>query len=110
MTADFSRYANSYSSAKSGLGQVLGLSDDLLHVHLGLAIFVAAALLTRRRMRSWIPLAIVTILAVANEVIDYYGPDPWNDGLSALDLANTMVWPLVLFLLARRGKTGPVKV
>lgn len=103
-------YAKAYSSAKSALGEGLGLSDDLLHVHLGLAIFVAAALLTRRRMRSWVPLAVVTTLAVANEVIDYFGPNPWNDGLSALDLANTVVWPLALFLLACRGKTGSVKV
>jgi hypothetical protein len=103
-------YAAAYSKAKSSLGHALGLSDDLLHVHLGLAIFVVAALLTRRRMRSWIPLTIVAIFAVGNEVIDYFGPDPWNDGLSALDLANTLVWPLVLFLLARRGKSVPVKV
>lgn len=110
MTFDLLRYANSYSSAKSALGNALGLSDDLLHVHMGLLIFVAAALLTRRRMRSWIPLATVALFAMANEVIDYFGPDPWNDGLSALDLVNTLVWPLVLFLLARRGKSVPVKV
>ena len=110
MATELLRYAASYSHAKSALGHALGLSDDLLHVHLGLVIFVVAALLTRRRMRSWIPLLTVAVVAVANEVIDYFGPDPWNDGLSALDLANTLVWPVVLFLLARRGKSASVKV
>lgn len=111
MTAsDVTHYAAVYSSAKASLGETLGLSDDLLHVHVGLALFVLTALLTRRRMRSWVPLSVVAVFAVANEIIDFFGPDSWNDGLSALDLANTLVWPLVLFLLARRGKVGSVKV
>jgi hypothetical protein len=110
MNADIHRLAEAYSNAKSALGNALGLSDDLLHVHMGLAIFVAAALLTRRRMRSWVPLVVVALAALANEIIDYLGPDPWSDGLSALDLANTLIWPLVLFLLARRGNNGSVKV
>lgn len=104
------RYAAAVSEAKSALGAALELSDDLLHVHLGLLIFVLAALVTRRRMRSWWPLAIVAVLAVANEVIDYLIPGSWSASLSALDLVNTLVWPLVLFLLARRGRGGSVKV
>lgn len=110
MNAAIHQFAASYSSAKIALGDMVGVSDDLLHVHLGLAIFVLAALLTRRRMRSWVPLAVVAMVAIANEIVDYLGPDRWSDGLSALDLANTLIWPLVLFLLARRGKAGSTKV
>lgn len=61
-------------------------------------------------MRSLWPLGIVAIFAVVNEVIDYLTPGFWSARLSALDLVNTLVWPSVLFLLARRGKSGPVKV
>ena len=110
IATDIVHYAADYSNTKSALGTALGLSDDLLHVHVGLALFVLTALLTRRRMRSWVPLGVVGVFAVGNEIIDFFGPDPWNDGLSALDLANTLVWPLVLFLLARRGKVGSAKV
>ena len=45
-----------YSEMKNALGQVTGMSEDLFHVHVGLAIFVVTALVLRRRMRSSIPL------------------------------------------------------
>lgn len=109
ITAEVARFAATYSHAKAGLGDALGLSDDLLHVHAGLALFVVAALLTRRRMRSWWPLGVVVVFAAANEIVDSFGPDR-ADGFSALDLANTLVWPAVLFLLARRGKAGSARV
>ncbi|MGN3975552.1 hypothetical protein [Tsuneonella sp. SYSU-LHT278] len=105
---EFPRYAEVYSNAKDTLGHALGLSDDLLHVHAGLAIFVLAALLARRRMRSWLPLGVVAVFAVANELVDAVGPDAW-DSLSAADVINTLFWPSVLFLLARRGRLGAGK-
>lgn len=51
------------------------------HVHIGLAIFVIVALLTRRRMRSGLPLCIVTAVPLANETIDYLGPDKYSVGV-----------------------------
>lgn len=110
MGPEIVRYAAAISDAKHTLGASLELSDDLLHVHLGLLIFVLAALVTRRRMRSWWPLGVVTAFAVVNEIVDYLTPGSWSARLSALDLLNTLVWPSVLFLLARRGKSGPAKV
>ncbi len=92
----------SYSGMKNALGQVTGMSEDLIHVHVGLAIFVITALVLRRRMRSSIPLSVVALLAFVNELLDYGTPE-WELGSSVLDFVNTLVWPLVLFLLARRG-------
>ena len=92
----------SYSTFKNDLGAWTGMTEDLIHVHVGLAIFVVTALLLRRRMRSPIPLAVVAFLALANEVADYYSPG-WILIPSVLDFVNTVFWPLVLFLLARRG-------
>jgi uncharacterized membrane protein YpjA len=100
----------SYSAAKRSLAEALGVTDDLLHVHVGMALFALTALLTRRRMRSWWPLGIVAAFAIGNEVIDYFANVEWSDQLSALDVANTLVWPLVLFLLARRGTDIGAKV
>lgn len=102
--------AESYSATKRALVALLGMTDDLLHVHLGLALFAVTALLTRRRMQSWWPLGIVVAFALGNEVIDYFAAEDWSDRLSALDVANTVVWPLVLFLLARRGNDVGGKV
>jgi hypothetical protein len=79
------------------------MSESLIHVHVGLAIFILTALLSRRRMRSPIPLVVVAVLALANELIDYKNGIGWEPTLSALDFVNTVFWPLLLFLLARRG-------
>ncbi|MDQ8757264.1 hypothetical protein RCO27_13620 [Sphingosinicella sp. LHD-64] len=84
-----------------------GMSEDLIHVHIGLAIFVLVALVLRRRMRSPIPLAAVVALALINELVDYRAGTGWAPVTSAFDFVNTVFWPLLLFLLARRGK-GPV--
>ena len=103
-------YAERYSAAKHSLGETLGVTDDLLHVHLGLVIFVFTALLLRRRMRSVWPLAIVAAFTLTNEVVDYAITDPWPASRSALDVVNSMFWPTVLFLLARRGRGVSTKV
>jgi hypothetical protein len=94
-------YAERYSAAKRQLGESLGVSDNLLHVHVGLAIFVVTALLIRRRMRSPWPLAVVALFAVLNEAVDYLIPR--TSDFSIFDVLNTIFWPTVLFLLARRG-------
>ena len=99
-----------YSAAKLSLGKALGVTDDLLHLHVGLAIFVITALLLRRRMRSPWPLAAVAAFALANEIVDYAEPVPWSATRSALDVVNTVFWPAVLFLLARRGRGVGTKV
>ena len=98
--------AEAYASLKRGLEHSLGTTDDLLHVHVGLALFVLAALVMRRRMRSWWPLAIVVVFALGNEIVDLYAAGPWSPWQAAGDVANTVVWPLALFLVARRGKVS----
>lgn len=92
-----------YSTAKQGLAQVLGATEDLLHLHAGLIIFFSAALLFRRRMRSRVPIALVYFFALGNELVDWLLPESsatrWEP---ALDIINTVFWPTLLFLLARR--------
>lgn len=103
-------FAQRYGEWKRWFEHSLGVSDDLLHVHLGLAVFVLSALLLRRRMRSIWPLSAVVILAFLNEVIDCAIAENWSAELSALDLVNSIFWPLVLFLLARRGRAAPERI
>lgn len=97
-----------YSAGKNRLAELLGATQDLLHLHAGLLIFFAAALLFRRRMRSRVPIALVYVFAIANEVVDAFLPNSrassWEP---AVDILNTVAWPTLLFLLARRrGKVG----
>ena len=94
---------SAYSAAKTSLGATLGASEDLLHVHAGLLIFFAAALLFRRRMRSRIPVGLVWLFALANELLDAFSPIPSPSRWEVpVDVVNTVFWPALLFLLARR--------
>ena len=92
-----------YSAAKTSLAAVIGASEDLLHVHAGLLIFFAGALVFRRRMRSRIPVSLVWLFALANELFDAFSPMPSSSRWEvAADILNTVFWPTLLFLLARR--------
>jgi hypothetical protein len=92
-----------YAYFKVWLSQSYGLAEDLLHVHAGLIIFFATALLFQRRMRSLIPISIVYALAIANEIVDVMTPGKSAPQWEPLvDILNTVVWPTLLFLLARR--------
>lgn len=97
-----------YSEAKRALAELFGASEDLLHLHAGLIIFFAAALLFRRRMRSRVPIALVYAFAFGNEVIDLLSPESNASRLEpVVDILNTVAWPTLLFLLARRrGRAG----
>jgi cell shape-determining protein MreD len=81
------------------------LSRDALHIYVGLATFVVAALVFRRSIRSWLPLLAVLVVAMVIEAVDLRddlltrGRPRWL--ASTHDLLNTMVWPTVLFLVAR---------
>lgn len=85
------------------LGRDYGLTEDLLHVHAGLIIFFLAAVLSRQRMRSPVPIAIVYALAFINEIVDLLTPGKSAGAWEPVaDIVNTVVWPSLLFLLARR--------
>ena len=98
-----------YLDLKAALGETTGMSENLIHVHVGLAIFVLTALLLRRRMRSPLPITVVVVLALLNEIVDYTAGILWQPETSALDFLNTVLWPLVLFLLARRSRPAPIE-
>ena len=93
-----------YGEAKHWIGTWAGASQELLHVHAGLAIFVTASLVLRRKFRSPIPLALVAVFAVLNELADWLDGPPADAFEPYWDIANTVFWPCVLFLLARRWR------
>jgi len=55
---------------KLDLVATLGLSKDALHVFVGLAVFFGAALLLRRPLNAFLPLAMVFLAAALGEMLD----------------------------------------
>jgi hypothetical protein len=95
-----------YSELKQGLSAATGASEDLLHVHFGLLIFVVVAVVFRRRMHSLWPVSLVWAFALTNELVDYFAPE-WQVDTSVFDVLNSVFWPTMLFLVARRRRVNP---
>lgn len=97
-----------YAQLIQQIGDGTGMADSLLHVHAGMAVLIAARVITRRSLSTPIPLLVVAVAELANEVLDrmHYGSWRWADTLG--DVANTMFWPTVLFigLRWRRPRAG----
>jgi hypothetical protein len=95
-----------YSELKQWLSASTGASEDLLHVHFGLLIFVVVAVVFRRRMHSLWPVSLVWAFALVNELVDWFAPE-WRVDTSAFDVLNSVFWPTMLFLVARRRRVNP---
>lgn len=104
MMGFFTGLATGYAALKNKLATFTGAQEDLLHVHAGLLIFVVAALVLRRKMRSPAPLIVVVVFAAVNELLDQFGGEPASAIEPYVDFANTVFWPAVLFVLARRWR------
>jgi hypothetical protein len=94
--------------AKAWLMTHVGLEKDALHVYLALTLVFGSVLLLRWSLRSWKPPALVFAFALAGEIWDIRDglmtSVPWGSNIaaSAHDIWNTMFWPLVILVLARR--------
>lgn len=92
-----------YQLLKLDLAGWTGLAKDALHVHIGLAIFIAVRLLWRRKGGWWLAWSAALIAALGGEALDirdelagnYLQPDKahWHD------IWNTMVWPTILLVV-----------
>ncbi|MBX9727518.1 MAG: hypothetical protein K2X31_01295 [Sphingopyxis sp.] len=82
-----------------------GLAKDALHIHVGLALFIATRLVWRWR-GGWTVAWLVALAAtLGGEWSDALGEDkvhfPTPDGAHWHDIWNTMLWPTVLLLIGR---------
>jgi hypothetical protein len=81
----------------------IGLTNDAMHVHGGLALLCVSAILIRRRPDSiWCWLIVLTA-EIFNEYADVKGLAPGEDDLNSglHDIYNTMFWPTVILILGR---------
>ena len=94
-----------YNALKTQLSEFLGITKDALHIHIGLAIFLGAALVFRRSLASWIPWLALLAFELSNEAMDVFYLDEGGIGFdlgdSPKDIVNTMFWPTVVFIVAR---------
>lgn len=97
-----------YAQFIQAIGDGTGMADSLLHVHAGMAVLLVTRVVTGRRLSTPIPLTVVALAELANEVLDrlHYGSWRWDDTL--LDILNTMFWPTMLFVgLRLRNRFEP---
>lgn len=87
-----------YAQLIQEIGDGTGMVDSLLHVHAGMAVLLATRVITGKRLSTPIPLLVVALAELVNEVLDrlHYGSWRWAD--TSLDIVNTMFWPTMLFL------------
>lgn len=87
-----------YARLIHAIGDGTGMIDSLLHVHAGMAVLLITRVVTGYRLSTPVPLAVVAIAELANEVLDrmHYGSWRWAD--TSLDIVNTLFWPTMLFI------------
>lgn len=97
--------SSAIQAAKIAVVSFTGLGKDALHVYVGLAVLVVAAVLARASLASFRPLIAVLAVACIGELADLYDDlssiGHWQWRASLHDVLNTSFWPLILFLLAR---------
>ena len=81
------------------------ISSDAIHVLIGVVIWVAAALVSRRPLATWLPLLAVLVLTLLNEAVDL-SVERWPSlamqlGESAKDIILTMALPTLLMTAVR---------
>lgn len=85
-----------YHSWIDWIGDGTGLSDTVLHIHAGLLVLMGARVISGRSLGSLIPLSVVVVAELANEIMDrlFFGSWRWADTTS--DVLNTLFWPSVI--------------
>lgn len=83
-----------------------GISMDALHILVGFAIFLLAALVLKRSVANGLPWVATLLLEIGNEAYDFHvelWPDPGSQlGEAAKDVMLTMALPTLLLIVARR--------
>jgi hypothetical protein len=80
------------------IGDGTGMVDSLLHVHAGMAVLLLARIVTRRSLATPVPLLVVCLAELMNEVMDRLAFGSWRIADTLSDVVNTLFWPSVLML------------
>ena len=91
-----------HNRAKLWLAHTTGLDHATLHVHVGMVIWVAGIWIAGDVGAVW-PLVLVIAAELVNEVFDRLRVGSWRIADTVQDIVNSVLWPVVLFALARAG-------
>lgn len=91
----------SYHALTGGIVAASGVSDKMVHLNLGLAIYFGAQLLLRDRRGSVLAVKMLVAAEFANEVMDrlFWGSWRWEDTIG--DAVATLFWPITIVLISR---------
>lgn len=103
MTAEIIVACHRYKAFADWVVVQAGGSDKLVHLNVGLLLWIAAALVLRRPLRSRVPLLVVAAIQVANEAVDYHVRTGWTWQDTLLDMLATLGWPTVIWLMLAIG-------
>lgn len=99
-----------WEQVKVWLSASTGLSHHDFHLLLGVLLTLGFTRMLRLPLGAWLPLLIVLGLELVNEAFDFarYHIDsyPWGPGPMLVDIALTMVPPLLIVLAARWQSPG----
>lgn len=99
---------SAFQSMKHEIVHFASLSKDALHIYVGMGAFLISSAFASKGLRSVFALAVVVVLAMLGEVLDARDDlrklGHWRYMSSLHDFANTLFWPLVLWLLARYSR------
>jgi len=76
-------------------------SDDLLHLNVGLAIWVLTAVLRGGRFSARANLLPLVVLEGANEIIDFIDGAGWSLADTIGDVLWSLLWPFVITFVIR---------
>lgn len=96
---------SSWHQGKLFIEHLLTISHDTLHLMVGLLVWLATGLLTRRSLASWRPWLWLLALILLNEMVDLW-VERWPDagqqyGEGFKDLLLTMAVPTIVMTVAR---------
>ena len=96
---------SSWHQGKLFIEHLLTISHDTLHLMVGLLVWLATGLLTRRSLASWRPWLWLLALILWNEMVDLW-VERWPDagqqyGEGFKDLLLTMAVPTIVMTVAR---------
>ena len=94
-----------WEAFKDWLSATLHLTHHDLHLILGLGLTLGIGRVLRRPLGSWLPVSIVLMLELFNEISDfaryYVSHWPWTPTETLIDIAITIAPPLAIVLAAR---------
>jgi hypothetical protein len=75
--------------------------DKIAHIYIGMAIWLAIAIILRQPLSDVRPLLVLGLLEVLNEIFDWLAKGAWRWSDTSTDLFNSLFWPLAIVACLR---------